>query len=684
MRRLVLLSLLVPSTTLAATIRVGEDADAEDLAEALGMAASGDEIVLPAGEHGPVVLTDDRALTIRGDGEGGRVFLGSIAVLSPAASLTVEDVTVEGAPRAVIAEGGTVELHDVNVENGGTPDGGFAAEVSAGGSLTWRGGRVHNVVGGEGILRAISGGSLTLESLRVEENQAGEAMLFAYDATVTIDGARFVLNRSEGWGGAISVTAAELVASDLDVRQNVAAYGGGIYVGPDATAEIQDLTMRANTAEHDGGHIFQSGGELTLVRSRLTRGSADRGGAVAMADGDLVVRNAQWSGQEAAVEGGALFMSGGSAAISFAVLAGNPGEIGGGIALEGGDAWLAGVILYGNAAEAIANAGTGSVDVSTSLLSHNLANDATLGDVTLAEDVAQADPLFADPAYENYVLMTGSPAIDAWTDGELDPDGTPADMGMYGGPEAWPLADEDGDGFVVGRDCDDADPDTHEGAEDAWYDGVDSNCDGASDWDADGDGYDTWRHGGLDCVDTNPNVHPGATERPWDAWDSDCDGLDEPDEDGDGWSADVDCDDTDPTVFPGRKEDWYDGIDQNCDGRSDYDQDGDGYDAAEYGGEDCDDRDFWVNPRSPEIPGDGIDNDCDGLTLDPAGVGGLDASADSGTTSTGAPDVPDSESPESRGAWETRTTCSTAGGGAASLAWLAALALVATRRRDEG
>ncbi len=105
--------------------------------------------------------------------------------------------------------------------------------------------------------------------------------------------------------------------------------------------------------------------------------------------------------------------------------------------------------------------------------------------------------------------------------------------------ESW-YPDRDGDGYggsdgeiqacfppaghiAEGGDCDDGDPEAHPGADETWYDGVDADCDGASDYDADGDGYDSQDHGGGDCDDTNPGIHPGATET-CNGRDDDCDG----------------------------------------------------------------------------------------------------------------------------------------------------------------
>lgn len=70
-------------------------------------------------------------------------------------------------------------------------------------------------------------------------------------------------------------------------------------------------------------------------------------------------------------------------------------------------------------------------------------------------------------------------------------------------------------------DCDDSDGAVYPGAPETWYDDVDQGCDGGSDWDADGDGYDA---DADDCLDTDASVHPGAVEVCSNGLDDDCDG----------------------------------------------------------------------------------------------------------------------------------------------------------------
>ncbi|MBM75071.1 MAG: hypothetical protein CMK59_06705, partial [Proteobacteria bacterium] len=127
-----------------------------------------------------------------------------------------------------------------------------------------------------------------------------------------------------------------------------------------------------------------------------------------------------------------------------------------------------------------------------------------------------------------------------------------------------------------GNDCNDGDEDTYPNAPDEWYDGVDSNCDGADDYDQDGDGYQT--------IIWNENPTTGG-----------------------------DCQDANPDMYPGAPDEWYDGIDSNCDGADDWDKDGDGSKTKALGrGTDCDDENPLVNTNAVEIV-NGLDENCDGL-----------------------------------------------------------------------
>lgn len=221
------------------------------------------------------------------------------------------------------------------------------------------------------------------------------------------------------------------------------------------------------------------------------------------------------------------------------------------------------------------------------------------------------------------------------------------------------VVDDDGDGFAAAKDCNDADATVNPRAAETFYDGVDSDCGGDDDYDADDDGFVPDAYVGLttggvdgsgalpggDCDDADATVLPGAVEVFHDGVDQDCAEDDDYDQDLDGFVADADvgkpttgvagsgalpggdCDDTAADANPDAPDADYDGVDSDCAGNDDYDLDADGHadvaHAESYGptvyvdgsgalpADDCDDADATIFPAAPDAWYDGIDSNCD-------------------------------------------------------------------------
>lgn len=257
---------------------------------------------------------------------------------------------------------------------------------------------------------------------------------------------------------------------------------------------------------------------------------------------------------------------------------------------------------------------------------------------TLISDDELADKV-GTPANDTAGADSGE--SDSATDTGIDTEtGSDTDSGDDSGDVGSPGTDDDGDGFSEDDgDCNDANNEVSPTATETWYDGIDADCSGSSDYDQDGDGFER----DAECDDADASISPSAVEAWYNGLDENCDGNDG-DQDEDGYCAggyvgitcafgDGDCAD-DPTtpvvaingfpdlgaedIYPATTETWYDGIDENCAGDADFDQDRDGYaidvHADTFGtyGEDCSDVDPATHPGAADPWYDGFDTDCSG------------------------------------------------------------------------
>ncbi len=123
-----------------------------------------------------------------------------------------------------------------------------------------------------------------------------------------------------------------------------------------------------------------------------------------------------------------------------------------------------------------------------------------------------------------------------------DEDGFPADTIFQGcSPPSGTFAD-----VTQGVDCDDNNDTINPGAAEVYYDGIDQDCAGGDDNDADGDGHSAVTEGGDDCDDADALVNPSAPEVCNNGVDDDCDGGPGPCE----YRGDVDIDEVGEFFLP--------------------------------------------------------------------------------------------------------------------------------------
>ncbi|MBN2798983.1 MAG: hypothetical protein JXX28_07525 [Deltaproteobacteria bacterium] len=568
-----------------------------------------------------------RGLTFSGQavrgGDGGAILAEGGTLRLERSSLDGAEVD-EGSGGLIALSGVEATLIDCTLTGGLARGGDGGAILSRGGALTLDGCVLTRCAAyataptqsAKGGAVAVTDGRYALRDTAFADNTAESwgAGLYTERASGAVE--RCLFQRGYAYyGGAIYLRErGDHLVRESAFRDNAASYGGALrWLSGDLTStlEVSGSDFADNAASGYGGAMYlRTAGSLTLRDSAFTRDRADLGGALVLWSLYAVeARRNLFCASEASTRDSAA----GGAAFLYAMGAGpdlwenntfveNSAEAqGGALAFHTspnaevvGNTFLGGAALGGGGAvSALASPGLRFTD---NLVAWTLAGDGLTSDepvdlrwnawwendgahlsegLALPEERLEADPLIdlwtpdRDCAGDRLLPLSVSPLVDAGSPGRLDPDGSPADLGATGGPDAAPSLWADLD-------------------------------------------RDTWP-ALWDCDDHSASAFPGAAEVVGDGIDQDCDGQDLLDGDGDGWVAQFDCDDRDATVHPEAQEAWYDGVDQDCDGRDD-DQDRDGSPVAE----DCDDTDDTVHPGASELEGDGIDQDCDGQDAAPS------------------------------------------------------------------
>ncbi|MES2638368.1 MAG: putative metal-binding motif-containing protein [Myxococcota bacterium] len=382
-------------------------------------------------------------------------------VVCVAAGTWTENLDFGGAEITVVGVHGA----SLTVIDGGELDSAVRFVSAEGPATTLRGFTLTNGYGwdgGGGVY--VDGASPTLEDLIVTGNRGG------YSAGgIQVDGGAPTFTRlvvtgnsayasycgaSYGHGGGFGMIGSDAVLDDVVVQDNYAGYGGGGLYLDESDAVLTNVTIRGNTGGLVGGGLYIRESSPTLTNVVVTDnntpsywglGSVPWGGGIALMTADPTLTNVLIAGNNDGAGVGALYGYDASPTLVNTLVTNNDG----GLYFQSGTPSLAYCDIWDNGADY-----TGVTDPT-----------GTAGNLSV-------DPMLVDSDH----LDAASPLVDAGDPSILDPDGSPSDIGPFGGP-------------------------------------------GASSWDADLDGFPAWWLPGVydaatspeaDCDDADAFVYPGS------------------------------------------------------------------------------------------------------------------------------------------------------------------------------
>jgi len=478
--------LLLSSWASAATWTVGPTHPHTTIQQALSVAAIGDVVEVEGGVYlGPVVVDRDIAVV----GLAGSAGTSIVAVgLDPAVSITgnatVSGFDVFGADEAAldIADATVVTLEDIRV--GGMNVGGAAIRVGAAAEVVILHAELvdnENGFGLGGHLYVADDAVVDLYSASLTGGLAarGGAIFAEPSAQVAVHDVLFAANTAVQGGHVVGVAG----CFDSVFRDGLSSDIGG--AGQDSCQTTLGSVFEGNTASGDGGALYFTGGRGIDIRDSafVANAAGGNGGAIRMGndlDPDPRVERSYFCENRASGLGGGIYshfwsdvaggLSLGRLTVQNTVFAANDpsaithssqhhdGTAGGPVDATyntfvdnpagGLDQFLSelpeviGNIFVGH--------GAAYTDASPYRFDNGMQHDNLWFDNltdAISDYLPSASAVFADPELvdwsddgdcwnDDFRLGAGSPAIDAGDPSDVDVDGSPADIGAYGGPDA--------------------------------------------------------------------------------------------------------------------------------------------------------------------------------------------------------------------------------------------------------
>ena len=432
------------------------------------------------------------------DRGGGALLVNSSGEVSGSSfegNSSVNGAGVQVVGGSVVLRGNQMKSNTAELRGGGLyhdSDGLVEDNVIADNTAGWTGGGVH-VVEHAPILRgnqvrgnvsANDGGGIYLHKSRativdcdVLENESGDdgGGIRLFESSATVESNRISRNVTGDSGGGIRVSHVASLFVDNVISDNQAITGGGMDMDNDSSV-VRGGLIENNSADRGGGisaSLFPWSG-ATFEGVRVSRNTANDGGGLYLENNfqPIALSGLEVVGNTAS-RGGGLFVRATNLTIRNTIIAGNQGEgDGGGLYLGAPEPWDSptgcpcpptnptvdiGFVVFHQNQAAMGGAvwtDTSGLSVGNSILSgHTSPGVVALGpgptwsytDTTPATFAGMTDPtgssgnISSDPRFvdtESFRLRADSPCVNAGDPALEDPNGTRADMGRYGGPEA--------------------------------------------------------------------------------------------------------------------------------------------------------------------------------------------------------------------------------------------------------
>lgn len=285
----------------------------------------------------------------------------------------------------------------------------------------------ENVAGDSGGGIRVSHQPALIVNNIIRDNEAilGGGIDMDNDSSVVRGG---VIEGNRAWrGGGISAMLFPWNGGTIEgvrISGNVAGYGGGIYLDDNFySIKLRDLEILDNVATRSGGGLFVRATNVTIRNSVLARNESEGDGG-----GLSVAVPEPWETPDPCP----CPPTSPSIDVDFVVLHANQAATGAAVWTDTSGLSLGNSIIAGHTGNAVVALGPAPGWAYNDTFP---ASFSGMGDPTGSSGNISSDPVFAD-VDTRFALAAGSPCVNAGDPALEDNDGTRADMGRHGGPEA--------------------------------------------------------------------------------------------------------------------------------------------------------------------------------------------------------------------------------------------------------